>query len=565
METVQVPSEVKKLTSKQCKQLLPSLEKEQAKVNPFSLVEDGHLWIKTKEAKLIPLELNKAQRHVLSIIKPLWNENKIIRILLLKARQLGMSTLIEAIIYSLTSQVENVNADIIADEQKRSDNLFEMSKLYQEKCPDYIKPSVKKSNAKKLEFEGIHSQILVETANDPDAGRSFTFQLVHLSECARFRNNETLMLGLSQTVPILPHTMIIKETTANGFNHFKEEWDAATNKETDYLPIFIPWYWAEEYRMALAEGFTIGDRHYGEASKAEFELEDIMKKEGISDIKERLQWRRWCIRNNCGNKVVNFQQEYPSTPEEAFIASGDCAFDKEQLLIQLRKNIKPLARGNIVELDGKYSFRADPIVGDFKIYEPLKARSQEQYVIAGDACSGSGKDWATLVVIGKRSNNVVATYRMKVDSDVLAQKASFLGHFYHDAIIAIENNSYGFHANLKLNSLYGNVFKQEVIDKTDGKTTTKFGWNTNARTRPDMLGQLKQEVRAGATELRDSTLIREMLTFIRNPDNGKEEAQEGCQDDCVISRAIASAVRRLHPFEVPEPVYKDEHAGIPDY
>ena len=85
-----------------------------------------------------------------------------------------MSTLIEAIIYAITSQRANTNADIIADEQKRSDNLFEMSKLYQEKIPRHLKPAIKKSNAKKLEFEGIHSQILVETANDPDAGRSFT-------------------------------------------------------------------------------------------------------------------------------------------------------------------------------------------------------------------------------------------------------------------------------------------------------------------------------------------------------------------------------------------------------
>ncbi len=544
---------------------MKSLEQSEALDNPFSLVEDGHLWIKTKEAKLVPLKLNKAQVYVLSIIKKLWESDKPIRILLLKARQLGMSTLIEAIIYSITSQVENINADIIADEQKRSDNLFEMSKLYQEKAPDHLKPEIKKSNAKKLEFDKIHSQILVETANDPDAGRSFTFQLVHLSEKARFKNPETLMLGLSQTVPALRHTMIIQETTANGFNHFKEEWDAAVNKETDYLPIFIPWYWAEEYKMKASEGFTVGDRQYGDATKDEFDLEHIMKAEGIADIKDRLQWRRWCIRNNCANKVANFQQEYPSSPEEAFIASGDCAFDKEQLLIQLRKNTKLIARGNLVEMDGKYTFRADPAMGDFKIYEALKPRHTEQYVVAGDACSGSGKDYATLVVIGKRSNNVVATYRLKVDSDVLAQKAASLGHFFHDAIIAIENNSYGFHANLKLNSIYGNIFKQEVIDKTDGRTTTKFGWNTNSRTRPDMLGQLKQEVRAGATELRDQTLLREMLTFIRNPDNGKEEAQEGCNDDMVISRAIASAVRRLHPFEVPEQVHKDEYAHIPDY
>ena len=552
------------MTTSECKSLLPSLEKKQAQINPFSLIEDGKLWIKTKEAKLIPFIINKAQKFVLGKIKWLWFNNKIIRILLLKARQLGMSTLIEAIIYCITSQTENVNADIIADEQKRSNNLFEMSKLYQEKCPSHLKPEIKKSNAKALEFEHIHSQILVETAGDPDAGRSFTFQLVHLSEKARFRNAETLMLGLSQTVPSQPRTMIIQESTANGFNHFKEEWDKAVNGETDYLPLFIPWYWAEEYKMLITKDFVVGDRALGDITKAELDLEDQMQKEGIQGIPERLNWRRWCIRNNCGGKVINFQQEYPSTPEEAFIASGDCAFDKEQLIIQLRKNPKPIAIGNLVEVDGKYEFRLDP-AGDFEFYEPLN--KNEQYVIGGDACSGSGVDFAGLVAVAKHSNNTVATYRKKVDSDVLAQKAKALGTFLKNAIVAIENNSYGFHANLKLRAIYGNIFKQETIDSTDKKVTTKFGWNTNSKTRPDMLGQLKQEIRAGATDLRSQVLIRECLTFIRNPDTGKEEAQEGCCDDLVISRAIASAVRQLHPFEPEEPVRKQTWVdkNIPDY
>ena len=542
------------------------LDKALAKADPFSLIEEERLWIKTKAGELIPLKPNKAQLYVLSIIKKLWKENKPIRLFILKARQVGVSTLIESIIYSITSQNPNTNSLIVADDIDGANYLFEMSKLYQERCADHIKPLEKKSNEKKLEFEGTHSQILIDTANHKEAGRKYTFRAVHLSEWAFFPYPEAIMLGISKSVPSLGRTIIVKETTANGFNFAKEDWDLACDPQAnDYIAIFIPWYWDEKSRMPITKDFVVGDRALGDITKAELDLADQMQKEGIQGIPERLNWRRWSIRNECAGKVINFNQESPSTPEEAFIASGDCAFDKEQLILQLRKNPKPIAIGNLVEVDGKYEFRLDP-QGDFEFYEPLN--KSEQYVVGGDACSGSGVDFAGLVAVAKHSNNTVATYRKKVDSDVLAQKAKALGTFLKGAIVAIENNSYGFHANLKLRAIYGNIFKQETIDSTDKKVTTKFGWNTNSKTRPDMLGQLKQEIRAGATDLRSQVLIRECLTFIRNPDTGKEEAQEGCCDDLVISRAIASAVRQLHPFEPEEPVRKQtwvDIPGIPDY
>jgi len=273
-----------------------------------------------------------------------------------------------------------------------------------------------------------------------------------------------------------------------------------------------------------------------------------MLQEGISDIEERLAWRRWSIKNNCNGKLSHFQQENPSTPEEAFIASGDCAFDKEMLIKQLKQNKKPLMVGNIVKQDYKFIVRPDSN-GDFKFWDKIQSRASEEYLVAGDACSGSGTDYASLIAIGKKSNNVVATLRMKCDADELAEKALLFASLLHGAEVAIENDKYGFHANRKLKTIYGNIFVQETIDKESNSITQKFGWDTNSKTRPDMLGQLKQEVREDSTELNDPILIRECLTFVKNKETGKEEAQEGCNDDMVMARAIASAVRQLHPFQ----------------
>ena len=558
-----ISSVVKKLTPHESESLLKLLEKDEAKSNPISLIEDGHLSIKTKVGTLERLVLNKAQKHILNIIKVLLSKNKPIRLIILKGRQLGCSTLIEAILYSLTSQKPNINSFILADDKDGSNYLFEMSKLYQEKCPAHIRPAEKRSNEKKLEFDKMHSQILIDTAENKKAGREITIQYAHLSEYARFPYPAEVMLGLSQAVPSLPGTMIIKESTANGFNFFKTEWDKAVNKENDYMPIFIPWYWDEGYRMEAID-FKIGDSLLGEISKGEAQLSTQMRSEGINFVEERLMWRRWCIKNNCEGKVVLFQQEHPSTPDEAFIASGDCAFDKEQLVKMLRKNIKPIAVGNIVKDDYKHVFRAE-MNGDFRFYRALQPRSSEEYIVTGDACSGSGKDYAVLVALSKRANAVIATFRAKVDSDELAFKAAQIGAFLHNAEVAIENNSYGSHANLKLRSIYANVYKQEKVDNDSGEISESYGWNTNSTTRPDMLGELKEDIRNACIDLNDEQIIRECLTFIKNPDTGKEEAQAGANDDFVIATAIAASVRRRRPFVPVEKEYKQNKRVMADY
>lgn len=550
-----------KLLSEEDAARLAGLRKLSVQNDPFLLIDDGYLTIKTKAGDMIPLVLNKAQRKLHKIVKDLWERGKIIRLWVLKARQLGASTYFEALIYSITSQLENQNATIIADDVKGSNYIFEMSKLYHEKCPEYLRPGIKRSNEKKLEFDKTHSQILIDTAENKEAGRKFTFRVVHLSEYAFFRNPSHLMLGLSQAVPSMARTIIIKETTANGFNFAKEEWDAAVNGETDYVPVFIPWYWGEEYRMPVNMGepgtslsevnpyhdFIIGDPALGELTKDENTLHNQMAGEGIDHILERLSWRRWCIRNNCENKIDNFKQEYPSTPEEAFIATGQCFFDKQVLVKQLKQETKPLFKANILKENLKWVVRKCDD-GDFSFY--TEPSDYGQYCIGGDACSGSGLDFATLIARDKQTNDIVATFRAKIDPDELAFRAMQLGNLLNKARVAIENDKFGFAANNKLRTIYGNIYIQRSFNKTENKMIEKFGWDTTAVTRPMMLSQMQEEIREGSLQLKDPILIKECLTFIKNPETKKVEAQEGMHDDTVIACAISGAIRHEEPYRV---------------
>ena len=201
--------------------------------NPLKYIE-AFLVIKTKENKIVPFTLNTAQRRLYELTEKLRAEGKPIRIIILKSRQMGFSTLTEALIYYKTATRKNVNSFIITHKDEATSNLFNMSKLFQEKNP--IRPMLKNSNAKELifenptrnirekaEFPGLKSKIKCATAGGKGVGRSDTLTNVHASELAFWPGDigETYA-GLMQAVPNTAESMVIIESTANGFNFFKE-------------------------------------------------------------------------------------------------------------------------------------------------------------------------------------------------------------------------------------------------------------------------------------------------------------------------------------------------------
>ena len=301
---------------------------------PLGLVTKRYLHIKTKASELIPLALNNTQKSIARIILKQLESHKPIRMWVLKARQEGVSTLIEAIIYAFTSQRENVNSLIMADEKDHANNLFDMSKLYQEmleKQYAHLAPKLKKSNEKKLEFEGIHSQIIIATAENLEAAKSHTFQIVHLSEVAYFRDLKTVMSDLNQTVPDLPNTMIIGETTANGMELFYDEWLRAVQGKTDWLPVFIPWFALDEYSMPIqGELYPIdGIIFDADNTQQDFLKEEKEITEECDLTQEQVNWRRWSIVNKCNGEIAIFNREYPyCVSGETYISSEESGIVK---------------------------------------------------------------------------------------------------------------------------------------------------------------------------------------------------------------------------------------------
>lgn len=294
---------------------------------------EAFLQIKDKTGKIVPFRLNSAQKRLYETICQQEKAGKPIRVVILKSRQMGFSTLTEALIYYRTATRKNVSSFIITHKDEATANLFRMSKLYQEKNP--VRPMLKNSNAKELIFEnptknarekerkpGLRSRMKCATAGGQGVGRSDTLTNVHASELAFWPGDiaETLA-GLMQAVPNTPESLVIIESTANGFNFFKKLWDDAAAGLNDFVPFFAAWYEMEEYRMP----------YYGEELTAE--ETELKAAFGLDD--EQIMWRRWCIRNNCGGDLEYFHQEYPATPEEAFIATGAAVFSRAAILLRL--------------------------------------------------------------------------------------------------------------------------------------------------------------------------------------------------------------------------------------
>jgi len=505
-------------------------------INTKKYIEE-YVKIRNKNSKIISLKLNEPQLKYYNIIKELKSQKKPVRIIILKARQMGFSTVTEAIFFKETVTKPNVNTAIVAHKEDSTTNLFNMSKLMYDELPEPMKPEKKKSNAKELVFDksdgtGLKSKIKCFTAGGKGVGRSDTINNLHLSELAFWQGDKkATMTGLLQAVPNTPDTMIAIESTANGFEYYKELWDDAVAGKNDFVPIFIGWNELQEYKMSYT-GF--------ELTKEEKELQ---KTYGLT--LEQLTWRRWCIANNCGNDIDQFKQEYPINPEEAFISTGKCYFDKQNIInrIQEVKDIKPVKQGYFsYKYNGlkilEYEWIEDQ-EGAIKIYEDVK--KGYPYVLSGDT-AGEGSDYFTGHVLNNTNGKQVAVIKQEFDEIEYTRQMYCLGKYYNNALIGIEAN-YTTYPIQELERLqYPKQYVREKEDTYTKKHDKAYGFKTTSITRPLILGELQTIMKELIELIVDVDTLKEGLTFIKN-EKGRAEAQQGYHDDLIMGLAIAYYIR----------------------
>ena len=503
------------------------------------------LKIKTKSGTVVPFRLNDAQRKLYAVAKRQQDAGKPVRLIILKARQLGFSTLTEGLIFHACATRRNVNALIVAHREDATANLFRMSKLFYDELPAPVKPMLRASNAQELVFEnpsklrserearpGLRSRIRCATAGGRGIGRSDTLQCVHLSEYAFWPDGAdgkaSTLAGILQAVPSLPGTMVVIESTANGFEDFKERWDAAVAGENDFEPVFFAWFENPDYSMPVVPGT--------EWTPEERELRDAYR---LTD--EQLQWRRWCIANNCGGSLDMFRQEYPASPGEAFLHSGTGVFDNEQIVLRLERLPGPAGRGEFT--DGEWT---ESETGAITLYE--LPEEGVPYVLGGDT-AGEGSDYFTAIVINNVTGRIAAKLRQKYSEPEYVRQICALGRFYNDALVAIETN-FSTYPVMKLQEMeYPNQYSREREDTYTRQMKKSYGFRTDRQSRPRAIANLVEVFSSHPEWFTDRELLEEMLTFCYNEDH-RPEALAGKHDDLVMGAAITYAVRHQQRMTV---------------
>lgn len=283
------------------------------------------LKIRTKSGKVVGLELNTAQKYIHKCVEEQRERTGKVRAIILKGRQQGCSTYVEGRFYWRVSHTRGVRAFILTHEEDATNNLFELANRYHENCPSPVKPSTSAANAKELHFDKLDSGYKVGTAGNKAVGRSSTVQLFHGSECGFWPNAQQHAAGIIQAIPDEPGTEVFIESTANGIgNYYHEQWQAAESGLSEYIAIFVPWYWQDEYKKPVPDGFKLTEEEHKYRDAYDLTI-------------EQMAWRR--------SKIVElkdptlFKQEYPATAAEAFQVSGQDPYIKPDTVMESRKAV----------------------------------------------------------------------------------------------------------------------------------------------------------------------------------------------------------------------------------
>lgn len=268
------------------------------------------LKIKSKMGTIDPFILNQAQRYIHERIEHQKMATGKVRAVILKGRQQGASTYISGRFYWRTTRVAGVATFILSHEAGTTEKLFSMVSRYHENMPKQVQATTDTENKRRMVFAGLGSEYFVGTAGNDDVGRGGTIQQLHASEAAFYPGSGIgIKTGLLQSVPNAPNTEIIIESTANGMDplFYPMAMDALAGRG-EYILIFVPWFWQQEYRATPPEGFT-----------PDAEEEELQRLYNLDAA--QLYWRRLKI-FELKDKVL-FMREYPCSVEEAFIVSGD--------------------------------------------------------------------------------------------------------------------------------------------------------------------------------------------------------------------------------------------------
>ena len=475
---------------------------------PDCMLRDGLIghWLKIrrKDRSLAPFRLNRVQAE--------YSRHCTRRNIVLKARQLGITSYVAARYFMQTITRPGTLTVQVAHDQESAEEIFRIVHRFWANLPEGVRKGAlvtSRANVRQIVFPRLDSQYRVATAADDSAGRGLTIQNLHCSEVARWpRGGVEALASVRAAVP--PAGEIVLESTPNGAaGIFYEEWQRAD--ETGYRRHFFPWWLDEAYSAQV---------NLGQFDPLTREETNLVERWGLSN--EQIAFRRM-IRSSLRGLA---SQEYAEDPIACFRASGECVFDLE-----------------IIHQQGERCREPMELQDNGRLATWMPSLDGHEYIIGVDpAGGGTDGDYACAEVIDREKGIQCAELYGHFPPRELAGEVLKLAGRYNRALVVVERNNHG-HAvltHLRFQNCQ-NIYQEGNRD----------GWLTSASTRPMMIERLAATLTETPGLFQSRRLLNEMRTFVRRVD-GSSGAVAGSHDDCVLAMAIAMAVREATAGKKPE-------------
>ncbi len=505
----------------------------------------------------VRLRLNQAQRIIVAAMEEQRTAGKPIRIILLKARQLGGSTVVQAYMAWIQLLLRDNWHSLICAHVKDAAQTIRgmMSKLLAAYPEDYLPEG--ETSLRLAAYEGSRTTmrlghrsntVTITSAETQEAARGKDIAMAHLSEVAFWRTSaghdpNNIIRSIAGSVALASHTLVVVESTANGVgNYFHSEWLRAEAGVSDKRAVFVPWHKLGIYRMEVDD--------YAALWASLDDYEKRLWQMGLA--LEQIAWYHAKRREYTTHRAM--QAEYPTTAVEAFTATDRSVFDTGGVERQRQSCREPMAVGEVSgdAVKGRDALRGVHFAADgggrLKVWRmPEKEAVADRYLAVVDIGGRSDtSDYSVVAVIDRRGDGgkpeIVAQWRGHTDHDLLAWKAAQIAAFYSRALLVVESNTIETERTEGENSAY---ILDEIADYypnmyyrcgADGGRN-RLGFHTNRQTKPLVVNTLVAAVRDGLYVERDSGAVDELMTYERK-ENGSFGAKDGCHDDILMTRCI---------------------------
>jgi len=295
--------------------------------------------IRTKDGSVVPFVVNSSQKHLHEAMELQERETGRVRVIIVKARQVGISTYLQGRFYwKLWRSKRELRAYILTHEQPATDNLFGMAERFQQlHPPELAQPPLGRSNAKELVFQDTGCGYQVATAGTKQAGRSNTLQLFHGSEVGFWPNAELHVDASFDAVGDVDGTEMALESTGNGTSGvFYKMAQAAIRGQSKFMAVFVPWFWDDSYTTdGWPDEVPLSDEwlRYGATHKLDYGQ--------LYWAYEKNREKATAISAPLDKPCWKFRQEYPATIDEAFQSSGD-SFIPAMSVLRARRPEQPI-------------------------------------------------------------------------------------------------------------------------------------------------------------------------------------------------------------------------------